>query len=175
MMRWRTLRPKTSRSWRTSEPCCTVVLSGISRDIPALNIPDISQILPQILGSLPTKILLATTDHPHTKPPEPGHRSNGRSRAPPRRVACAQARAAGAQAARAGRELYTRLSCDAARATFSSCLTPGRCSARASSMVEAAALRSAAAPLGSWRDRSAPSASALGRVGELAGRRTTRQ
>ena len=67
------------------------------------------------------------------------------------------------------------LSCDAARATFSSCLTLGLCSARASSMVEAAALRSAAAPLGSWGDRSAPSARALSRVGELAGRRTTRQ
>ena len=81
---------------------------------------------------------------------------------------------AGARGRRAG-GASSWLSCDAARATFSSCLTPGRCSARASSMVEAAALRSAAAPLGSWRDRSAPSASALSRVGELAGRRTTRQ
>ena len=81
---------------------------------------------------------------------------------------------AGTRGRRAG-GASSRLSCDAARATFSSCLTPGRCSARASSMVEAAALRSAAAPLGSWCDRSAPSASALSRVGELAGRRMTRQ
>jgi len=81
---------------------------------------------------------------------------------------------AGARGRRAG-GASSWLSCDAARATFSSCLTPGRCSARASSMVEAAALRSAAAPLGSWGDRSAPSARALSRVGELAGRRMTRQ
>ena len=81
---------------------------------------------------------------------------------------------AGARGRRAG-GASSWLSCDAARATFSSCLTPGRCSARASRMVEAAALRSAAAPLGSWGDRSAPSARALSRVGELAGRRMTRQ
>jgi hypothetical protein len=125
-------------------------------------------ILPQILGRLPTNFPPEFSPPPPTPapichnlpthPPKGVRRSNaGSAPAPPCRAACAQARAAGARRRRKLVAHRRRRSPGRSRAVL---VPPDPGPALRSSVVEAAALRSAGEPLGSWRDRSAPSAGA---------------
>ena len=126
--RTETVRQTESVAWRahTKLRCC--------KSTPR----DTLHILSQILGSLPAIFFRTATHHHHHH-----HRSWTSFKWAQHTTATPRCLRAGARGRRTG-GASSWLSCDAARATCSSCLTPGRCSARASSVVEAAALRSAA-------------------------------